>query len=126
MFDTFNQLFPPCGPDTPDQKKILCGCDPTNPEHHVRHATVAKGRADGIVFSKGLSPSKMAAILARFGVETRKSALNPETSVVLESPGLTVPVRGPDMRPAHGATGKVRGEAWAAVSPTGVGTYLNV
>ena len=93
---------------------------------------VAKDRADGTVFTKGLSPSKIAAILACFGVETRKSALNPESAVrrvsrvVLVNPGLTVPVRGPDMRPAHGVTGKVRGEAWAAVTPTGVGTYLNV
>ena len=91
VIDTFRQLFPPCGPGTPDQKKMLCGCDPTNPEHHVRHsvhvepALKAKDMADGTVFTKNLSCKTIAAILARFGVETRKSGINPS---IAESHGL--------------------------------------
>ena len=91
VFDTFRQLFPPCGPGTPKQKEMLCGCTPTNPQHHVRHsvdvepALKAKDRADGTVFTKNLSCSKIAAILARFGVETRKSGIKPS---IAESHGL--------------------------------------
>ena len=91
VFDNFSQLFPPCGPGTPDQKKMLCGCDPTNPEHHVRHsvhvepALKAKDMADGTVFTKNLSPSKIADILDRFGVKTRKSGIKPS---IAESHGL--------------------------------------
>ena len=84
VFDTFRQLFPPCGPGTPHQKKMLCGCDPTNPEHYVRllevdDALKAKDRDDGTVFTKGLSPSKIGAILARFGVQHKQSGINQDT-----------------------------------------------
>ena len=84
VFDTFRQLFPPCGPGTPHQKKMLCGCDPTNPEHYVRllevdDALKAKDRDDGTVFTKGLIPSKIGAILARFGVQHKQSGINQDT-----------------------------------------------
>ena len=84
VFDTFRQLFPPCGPGTPHQKKMLCGCDPTNPEHYVRllevdDALKAKDRDDGTVFTKGLCPSKIGAILARFGVQHKQSGINQDT-----------------------------------------------
>ena len=86
MFDAFTQLFRRCGPGTPNQKKMLCGCTPTNPEHHVRHsvdiefALKAKDHADGTTFMKGVSASKIHDILARFGVETKASAISPNVA----------------------------------------------
>lgn len=86
VFDTFSQLFPPCGSGTPHQKDMLCGCDPTNPEHYVRisvdvePALKAKDKADGTAFmSKDVSPSKVGDILARFGLRAKQSAINPDT-----------------------------------------------
>ena len=86
VFDTFSQLFPPCGSGTPHQKDMLCGCDPTNPEHYVRisvdvePALKAKEKADGTAFmSKDLSPSKVGDILARFDLRAKQNAINPDT-----------------------------------------------
>lgn len=84
VFDAFTQLFRRCGPGTPNQKKMLCGCTPMNPAHHVRisgnvePALKAKGQADGTPFMRGVSASKIHDIIARFGVESKAAAINPD------------------------------------------------
>ena len=133
VFDTFRQLFPPCGPGTPDQKKMLCGCDPTNPEHHVRHsvhvepALKAKDTADGTSFTNGISPKKIAAILARFGVETRKSGIKPSIAEKHGLPRKSFPEdsiifgRKPIQGSACSGAASAAGAATAAASAVGSG-----
>jgi hypothetical protein len=133
VFDTFNQLFPPCGPGTPNQTKMLCGCDPTNPEHYVRlggdvePALKAKDRADGTAFTKGLSPSKVAAILARFGLQPPKqSAINADTCKAHGFRHSTIP-KGSALfgrKPIQGGGGAAASAAGAATAAGASGAAI--
>ena len=77
VWATFRERFRPCGTDQPpDSDKMQCRCATLNPAHYARIKEEVLPTLKAADAGKGslLNPSKVAAILARYGERTKTSA----------------------------------------------------